>query len=334
MRRVRISYAAMACAGAAASIAHVGLTSCVGANNPLGTIQSPDGAPPGGEDSGADATIGNTDGAAGDSAAGGDALATTDSGSIGVGDGGNAGQGTPDGGSDATAPCAPGSVAAFTAPPYVHSNGSQWYGPTNCEANPLVALAISCAVDDSTFEACSSYPLEAMFWGTAAQCTACLLTPEVTLSNDDAGALDAGDDADAAPPTYGAAVVTRVTVPNVAGCIEQTDPTDTGLSCATAVQAAWRCEEFACNPTCPVTDDPSEAAYFACTQAAAATVCKSYADPAAACLAVEADAGGNAYATCLATTLKTYDSDNSSVGDQLDGSAVQFFNIAQFFCNS
>lgn len=53
-----------------------------------------------------------------------------------------------------------------------------------------------------------------------------------------------------------------------------------------------------------------------------------------ACLALEADAGGNAYAACLATTLKTDDSDDSSEGAQLDGSAVQFFNIAQFFCDS
>jgi len=157
-----------------------------------------------------------------------------------------------------------------------------------------------------------------VLWGTTSACLACLLTPEVTLPQpSDAGAEDAGEDS--AVPTYSAAIVSRVTIPNLAGCIELTDQSAAGLECATVMQAAWRCEEFACNPTCPVTDNASENAYFACTQAAAATVCSSYAGPAATCLASEAEAGvvDAPFGGCFGT-------------DPVD----QMNQIATFFCNS
>ena len=157
------------------------------------------------------------------------------------------------------------------------------------------------------------------------------MTPEVTLPQPVDAGPDASDDAavDSSVPTYGAAIVTRVTVPNLAGCVEQTDFSDAGLSCAIAMQAAWRCAEYACNPTCPVSDDRSEAAYFACTQQAAATVCKTYADPAAACLAAEADAGAFTYQACISGSVFTGQSPQPPTGP-----AAQFFDIASLFCAS
>jgi hypothetical protein len=213
-------------------------------------------------------------------------------------------------------------------PPYVHASPTSV--PCNGERD-TTAITESCASPVATYETCSSYPIEAAFWGEAPACTSCLLSSEVTLS-EDAGPADAGADA-VAPivPTYGAAVVSRVTVPNVAGCIEQTDPSDVGLGCAMAIQAAWRCEEFACNPTCPVTDDPSQAAYFACVQAAASTVCKSYADPASACLGSEVEAGASTYQHCLNPAVTVY---NQSTADTPTGPGIEFYNVAQFFCNS
>ncbi|MGO8994645.1 MAG: hypothetical protein ACLQVI_15120 [Polyangiaceae bacterium] len=306
-RRYRVSYATAACAGTGIAIGAFGIASCVSnqAPPPPGGTTFPDGATADtaapSEDSGIDTGF--------------DAGATdTGTPAVDAADAADA--------ADATPPCAPGSVAGFVLPAYIHS----YQSPDNpCETRDNAALAASCAVDDSTFESCSTYPAEAVLWGTSSQCTACLLAPEYTLPQ------DAGEDA-APPPTYGAAIQTRVTVPNIAGCIELSDTSAAGLACAMAVQAAWRCEEFACNPTCPVVDNPSETAYFACTQAAATSVCKSYADPAAACLAAEVDAGVETAQLCLTQAVDP--NDFNSGGVSLTGPAAQFFNVAEFFCNS
>ncbi|HZU85382.1 MAG TPA: hypothetical protein VE987_20765 [Polyangiaceae bacterium] len=85
--------------------------------------------------------------------------------------------------------------------------------------------------------------------------------------------------------------------PNVAGCIELTDPR--GMSCAKAVQALSGCELAACEANCPVHDAASLVAYDACADQADVTGCASYSS-AAGCVAGESDSGA---AACLATSF-------------------------------
>jgi hypothetical protein len=366
-RQKKGTYAALACAGSAAVLGTLGSVSCVGGTptqpNPGAgedldaSIPPLDGAPPPAEAAAdatkppADAGVDATDATEPPADAGVDATVTD----AGMDAGFDSGLDGPvdvvvvDVADAAPPPCAPGSIAGFTPPGYVHAAAPQ----NPCASNDIQALSESCAGDASTYSLCSGFPTEALLWGESPACTSCLLTPEVTLppppdagapvdAGDDASAdaaPDAGDDAsadasddaaDAAeaaapPPTYGAAIVSRVTLPNVAGCIELADQTSQGLACAMAIQAAWRCAEYSCNPTCPVSDDPSANAYLACTQEAAATTCKSYADVAAACIAAEQDAGAFAYTVCV---------QQQGVATSGTGPVATFENIASYFCAS
>ncbi|MGO8994646.1 MAG: hypothetical protein ACLQVI_15125 [Polyangiaceae bacterium] len=327
-RRAKLSYAAFACACAATavSVGAFAIVSCVGSSN---------NTPPSGEDGSFAEEGGNPPGTDGGSGADGTSPTGTD-GSVSdggrtdasepVADGSNdAPLGTLDAGfdaADAAPPCAPGSIAGFVVPGYVHAAAPQY----PCQVSDVVALAESCAGDASTYSQCANYANEAQIFQQSPQCTACLLTPEVTLPLDAGTPTDASDDA--AIPTYGAAVTTRVTVPNIAGCIEQNDPSDAGLSCAMAIQAAWRCEEYACNPSCPVYDDPSEAAYFACLQGAATGACATYAASAEACLTVEINADAGAAQTCLSMAQVSPANGESPFA----GPAAQLYDIATFFC--
>jgi hypothetical protein len=319
--RTRVSYAAVACAcaGGAGALGSLGIVSCVGDNGAGPDASFPDVNEP-------DTYVPPFDaGPVPEAAADVPVIPIVDS-SPGAPDAADA--------ADATPPCGPGSVAGFTPPPYVHASTQSFF----CQIADVNALAESCAGDASTYELCANFPNEALVWGESSQCTTCLLTPEITLpplgdagglpdAGDDAG--DASDDGSVVPPvpTYGAAIVSRVTLPNVAGCIELNDPTDGGVACAIAVQAAWRCEEFACNPTCPVTDNPSALAYLACAEEAATGVCASYASVAAGCLATEADAGGLAYSACLSPVLQ-------NLAGPAPGPAATFADIATLFCGS
>ena len=121
----------------------------------------------------------------------------------------------------------------FTAPAYVHAQAQTFDCPND---NQDLALALACTGDASTFQACSTFATTGMAGdaGIPTACATCLLTPEVP---DDAG-------------TYGPAVVGPVAVPNVAGCVELADPSNAGLACAVAIQAAAKCAEFECKPNC------------------------------------------------------------------------------------
>jgi hypothetical protein len=327
--RIQIVYAATACAGTAGLFVGVtGLVGCVGddgsAPAPTGGLDAslPDGSA--GID-GSTARDGSsaTDAQTADGAANGDGASSSDGSTEGDG-------GTNDGSSslDGAVVCAPGNVTGFVPPPFVHSAQQFTAG---CSEHDTTAFTVSCASDASTYETCSSYPFEALLWGENPMCTSCLVGPEITLSDDAGSPDDAGDASPAPPPVYGGAITARITIPNVAGCVELTDPSDAGVGCATAIQAAWRCAEYACNPTCPVHDDATQAAYVACTQAAATSVCSTYAGPAAACLEAETDAGGQTYAQCLGPSLGFYD---QSAADTPTGAGIPVYNIAQFFCNS
>jgi hypothetical protein len=199
---------------------------------------------------------------------------------------------------DANPGCVPGSITGFVAPPYVPAVPN---GPLYCNDTNDLEIGQLCA-DASTFGACTSYAT-ADDGGVAAACSACLLSPED-------GGVDGG---------YGPWVIGAAALPNVAGCIQLADPTDAGLACATAIQAALRCSEYSCATNCPVSDSASRAAYLACLQAAAAGPCVTFASAASACLAAETDAGSTAATWCIAADA---------------GSTDQLTDIARFFCSS
>jgi hypothetical protein len=202
---------------------------------------------------------------------------------------------------DSAVGCAP-TGAAFVAPAYVPAQGQAY----DCNGDsPDLALAQACVGDASTYDACTNFVAHNDEDGGLPQtCTTCLLTPEVN---------EAG--------TYGPAIVGPVTVPNLAGCIELADPTDAGVGCAMAIQAALTCAEAQCKPNCVVTDDVSNAAFFACAKTAATnSVCNVFTMAANACLAIEAADGGptNVSQWCV------------GAGDPV----TQFEDIARYFCTS
>jgi hypothetical protein len=208
---------------------------------------------------------------------------------------------------EAEAGCAPRSIQGFVAPPYVPAARNInicLLGFVNAEPT----LAADCFSDASTFQACSADIDGSMpDGGLYGPCLGCLVTPE----NTDAGG-------------YGATIVATIPVLNVAGCVEATDPTDAGVGCAAAIQAAWQCTDYACAPSCPVTDDPSRAAYIQCAQAAAATVCSAYSSGAAACLAAETDMGDTGVPTQV--TMNCF----NDAGFYTDPNA----NLLMYFCGS
>jgi hypothetical protein len=211
--------------------------------------------------------------------------------------------------------CAPPSIAGFMVPPYVHAN------PQTIACNGLGNsdledhwFAQQCFGDAATYQSCQSFASsspgdagpEAGPVITDPGCAACLVTPQLT---------DAG---------YGPGIQGPVVVPNLAGCIELADPSDGGLSCAMAVQAAAACVEYACQSACPTVMDNATAALFvACTQTAGATVCSSYTQAATACIADEIGDGG------ASSNLNVLDNCFSS-----SDPAVQYAQLAAFFCST
>src|ERR1700677_4727850 len=124
-----------------------------------------------------------------------------------------------DAGPDAApeAGCAPGSIAGFVVPPYVHAEN----GGIICQDNEDAWFAQQCFGAGADLETCaafaSSAPADA---GPDAApviqsqgCAPCLLTP----ADSDAG--------------WGPGVAATIVVPNVAGCIELADDSDAGISC-------------------------------------------------------------------------------------------------------
>lgn len=201
-----------------------------------------------------------------------------------------------------TAPgCAPASMAGFVPPAYVRANNQTF----DCPSHEGAFLTSSCFGDASTVSACSAFPDAGVPDGStvSAQCNTCLRSDEIP---------DGG--------TYGPFIrAGGTTVPNVAGCVEIADQTDAGFSCAVSIQAAAVCVDRACRPSCPVTDNPSRAAYVACTKLAAAGTCLTFAQAALACSKDESDAStSNAQQFCF------------SSADPF----TQFEKLAAYFCTS
>jgi hypothetical protein len=163
--------------------------------------------------------------------------------------------------------------AGFQPLPYVPFSTAT--GSLACLGLPLQkALAADCFDDASTYATCAGFADAGIDGGpNTGLCLGCLVTPE----NSDAG--------------YGPVIRGVVPTLNVAGCIQFEDETDAGYTCASAVQAAWACTEYACASSCPVSDATSRAAYVACTQLAATGVCSTYTAQANGCVAAELEGG-------------------------------------------
>lgn len=207
----------------------------------------------------------------------------------------------PDAGPDVAVGCAPANMAGFVPPPYVHASGQTF----DCPSHEGAFLTATCFGDASTVAACSAFPDAGIPDGStvSAQCNSCLRSDE---------APDGG--------TYGPFIrVGGTTVANVAGCVEIADPSDAGQSCAVAIQAAAVCVDRACRPSCPVTDNPSRAAYIACTKLAAAGTCLTFTQAAVACSNVTADSGtSSAQQFCFSSS----------------DPFTQFEKLAAYFCTS
>ena len=195
--------------------------------------------------------------------------------------------------------CAPGSLTGFTVPPYVSAR-EQMFVCYNAEWNPL---AEACVGDASTLSACANF-------GTTGGEDGGPIDPDCA-SCFDPNNVDAG---------VGPLVNGSVVMPNIAGCVETADPTDAGFDCARAIAAAAACVEYACKPSCPVTDESSRQAYLACAKAAAVGVSATYTTAANACISTEIEAENHGI------TSFCFPPDASTV--------EQFAQIARYFCLS
>jgi hypothetical protein len=191
--------------------------------------------------------------------------------------------------------CSPHDLSGFTVPAYVPAREQMFV----CLSSQYEALAEACVGDASTQSACASFAT-GNDGGIDSNCASCF----------DPANVDAG---------IGPLVRGSVIAPNVAGCVETAERSDAGFDCARAIAAAAACVEYACKPSCPVTDEPSRHAYLACASAAATGVCAIYTQAANTC----------------ATTLAA---DNSQVSNFCfppdAGPVVQFSQIARYFCLS
>jgi hypothetical protein len=254
-RRVGISCATLTCAGAAM----VSAANCVSSQN----------SGPGGTDASSSYDTGSVNppdtGVVQPSDSGTDAIVPVDS--------------APpvDAPSDAPldAGCTP--WGGFNPSPYVPAQQSSPSLGWPCAGLPIEGTYTAACLDDaSTYSSCSGATASALDAGPqTGACLSCLFTPE----NSDAG--------------YGPVIQGVVPVVNVAGCVQQADTTDAGYACASAIQSAWSCAEFACKQSCPVSDNPSRAAYLTCTHQAATGVCSGYTQAASACIAAELDSGAS-----------------------------------------
>jgi hypothetical protein len=156
---------------------------------------------------------------------------------------------------EAAVACAPGDVSGFMAPAYVHAHQQ-----TGACTDQQIADFYSKCLDTTTRLKADCDALKA----AAPTCTGCIEVPSTAA-------------------TWGATFTrSGVIWVNVGGCMELLGGAD-GLACAKLNQAASACNDAACAPTCPVTDDASFQLYEACIQQSAANGCMSMEQQAAAC---------------------------------------------------
>jgi hypothetical protein len=127
----------------------------------------------------------------------------------------------------------------------------------------------------ATYDSCRAFVVPD--GGAGAPCYACLVTPY---------------DPDAGSSSYGVVIGAAMPTVNYFGCIQAVDPSDAGVSCAHALNAAVACADYACRPTCPVVDDVSLIAYNHCLENALSGACIEYSLPAKLCMDAEKGDGG------------------------------------------
>jgi hypothetical protein len=195
-----------------------------------------------------------------------------------------------DAAADAGSVCPPADVSTFVPPAYrpAHRQAGA------CSSRQIADFYDLC-LDENTSSSgwCAS---EFGATGTTANraCAACILTPDTAATL--GPVLGRGDHVDL----------------NVAGCFELSGSS----SCAQQIEANRACGVAACMSNCPVTDEPSFAAYEACLAQASQTGCSSFATQAAACTGGAAD--GGAASAC--------------VGGPNDGFREGYFSIVPLFC--
>ena len=213
-------------------------------------------------------------GSGGDSGIGADGAGSSSSGG-----GGSSGSGSGSGGfSDAAGACLPGDVTTY-APQYRPASGVYQGQCTDAE---LMDFFDDCLGSKASASACDTFRSSS----NHSRCAGCVLTPD-------------------SDPKYGPLIGhgSFVTA-NVAGCIEITDATTTGLACAKAVQAVAGCELLACEANCDVHDGPSLNAYDSCASTADQAGCSSYAS-ASSCVDALQEAG-DGVAQCLVQDFATF----------------------------
>jgi hypothetical protein len=162
--------------------------------------------------------------------------------------------------------CRPGYVDTFqSSPETYHPATAAWQGV--CHDMDFQNFFDACLGVNASANDCAAFKANP----THRTCTACIETPS---TDSHYGPL----------VSFGAFVM-----PNVAGCIELTDPT--GLACAKAIQTASLCERAACGANCPVSGGDSLVSYDTCTKEADQGACQSYAAEATSCWGIEADGG-------------------------------------------
>lgn len=176
---------------------------------------------------------------------------------------------------DASA-CRPGDVATYRPAPYVPAAAAH---KGVCSAMDITVFYNTCLGPQTSSTLCNQF----MSSKTTGPCASCIVTSETA---DHYGpVIDHGG----------------FVTPNVAGCIELTDPTS--ISCAKSVQALSSCELAACEANCPVHDTSSRSAFDECAKEAGQGGCQYYAKQ-ANCTTAETDAGGAA--NCLLPTFKSF----------------------------
>ncbi len=151
---------------------------------------------------------------------------------------------------EAGVPCAPVSVASYSALPMTPPNPAA----SACTSNELGDFFDACITSGLASGACSA------FEASAGSCTTCLVSK-------------------ASDAMWGPVVVSADHVKlNVAGCVAVAQGDGTASSCAQKISDEQGCEAFACDAVCPVTSNGGAAAYVTCVQQAAATDCRPYLD--------------------------------------------------------
>lgn len=160
-----------------------------------------------------------------------------------------------------------------TAPRSLACNGF------NGDGGIVPSFGDACLFHSPEYPPCASFDVGDA--AGAAECYRCLVSPPT---------------ADGTFPGV-VAILSGVADPNYASCIQLADPTEAGAACALDLQTAVACIFYACQSTCPVTDEASVAAITTCMNEALSGACAGYALKMNACLAVEEGNGGTPVAT-------------------------------------